>query len=245
MKHPGKKFLVTVLGFVLQAGTILGQAPMPAVRQTSFSPGTQPLLSPLAENDVPAEIAKMVRPLLQRPTLRSTGPVETFRCSPMTYYWLLENPDQTAKLWREIGATCADIRRRAPGVFAWRGENGSEVVWQIIHRGPNRHVWYAEGEVQPGALLPAVSVKAIVCAGHVELRDADGSPVVRHQMELIIKTSNHVAALATKILGASAPRMAEDYVGQIEMFFAAMAWYLDQNPDKAARLFEKIRQESR
>ena len=34
--------------------------------------------------------------------------------------------------------------------------------------------------------------------------------------------------------------MAEQYVGQVEMFFAAMSWYLDQHPDRAEAMFQEL-----
>jgi hypothetical protein len=35
--------------------------------------------------------------------------------------------------------------------------------------------------------------------------------------------------------------MAEEYVGQMEMFFGALAWYLTEHPDKAMVLFEGLK----
>ena len=40
---------------------------------------------------------------------------------------------------------------------------------------------------------------------------------------------------------ASGPKVAEQYVGQMEMFFAALSWYLDQHPEKAEEMFAEMR----
>ena len=42
------------------------------------------------------------------------------------------------------------------------------------------------------------------------------------------------------MLGASAPHLAEQYVGQMEMFFGALAWYLDQHPEQAEVMLKGI-----
>ena len=39
-------------------------------------------------------------------------------------------------------------------------------------------------------------------------------------------------ALAARLLGPSMPRMAEQYLGQLEMFFSALVWYIDQHPER-------------
>jgi len=83
-----------------------------------------------------------------------------------------------------------------------------------------------------------------VVLNHEEGNDASGKPAVRHQMDLILHTESRAVSLATRLFGASAPRMAEEYVGQMEMFFGALAWYLTQHPDKATTLFEDLKRPS-
>jgi hypothetical protein len=39
-----------------------------------------------------------------------------------------------------------------------------------------------------------------------------------------------------RLLGPSAPRLAEQYLGQLQLFFSALVWYLDQHPERAAGL---------
>jgi hypothetical protein len=58
---------------------------------------------------------------------------------------------------------------------------------------------------------------------------------------LTLHTDSHAVAVAARILGASAPHAGEQVVGQIEMFYGALAWYLDQHPRQAEDLFIQIR----
>ena len=41
--------------------------------------------------------------------------------------------------------------------------------------------------------------------------------------------------------GFSAPHLAQQYVGQMQMFYGALAWYLNQHPRHAEVLFEQLR----
>jgi hypothetical protein len=36
--------------------------------------------------------------------------------------------------------------------------------------------------------------------------------------------------------------MADQFLGQLQMFYAAMAWYLDQHPDKQEKMFATLQQ---
>jgi hypothetical protein len=190
----------------------------------AFAPAQVPL------QELPDGARERVRAVVEQPTLSAHGPVEAFRCRPATYHWLLDHPDQAARMWRLLGAPCAEIEDRGGGRFGWRDGSGSDIQWETVLRGPRQRVWYAEGRARPGLLLPAVPVRAVVVLEHAEGNDRAGHAAVRHQMHLILRADGRGVALATRLLGASAPRLAEQYVAQLEVFFGALAWYLDQHP---------------
>src|SRR5262245_7964706 len=187
-------------------------------------------------NEIPAPGRDKVRALLEHPTLSIRGQPETFNCEPTLYQWFLDHPNRVAVAWRRLGAKVVDITDRGNGQFGWSDMQGSDIRWDTVYRGPLMRVWHAEGKVRPGALLPLVPVQAVVVLRYAEARDGDGRPILRHQAELVLHTDSKAMALAARLFGASAPRLAEQYVSQVEMFFSAMVWYLDQHPDKAAKL---------
>jgi hypothetical protein len=178
--------------------------------------------------------------VLERPTLRARGPAESFACQPALYHWLLDHPDLAARLWRCLGAECEDIRAEAADRFAWADRQGGSLRWRTVLDRPDRRVWYAEGSVKASPLLPAVPLRAVAVLRHAQGRDAAGRDVVRHQVELAVHTDSHAAALVARLLGASAPRMAEEYVAQIGVFYSALAWYLNRHPDQATALFAQL-----
>jgi hypothetical protein len=182
-----------------------------------------------------------VRAVLARPTLATRGPAETFNCQPPVYHWLLDHPDLAVRLWHSLGARCASVEDRGDGLFGWRDGQGSDVRWQTVLRAPGQRLWYAEGRVKPGVLLPTVAFQAVVALDYTEGHDRDNHPALRHQVHLYLHTDSHAAALVTKLVGASAPRLAEQYAAQLEMFFGGMAWYLDQNPDRARQMMQELR----
>jgi hypothetical protein len=190
--------------------------------------------------DLPATVRERVRKVLEQPTLSARGPAEAFHCRPAMYHWLLDHPDQAVRLWRFLGATCTDIQDEGGGRFGWQDPQAGVMHWQTVLDGPRQRVWYAEGQVRPAPLLPAALVQAVVVLHVAEGSDAEGKSALRHQMDLVIHTDSRALALAARLFGGSAPRLAEQYIGQMEMFFGALAWYLSENPDKARALFEQL-----
>lgn len=209
--------------------------PRTPIVQQGFYPAPVPL------DELPPPLRDRVRTVLEHPTLSSRGPLEAFRCRPGLYYWLLDHPDLAMHLWRGLGAKCIDIHPIGEGSFAWKDAQHGEMHWQTIVHNAKQRVWYAEGRVKPGIMLPSVSVRAVVVLNHQEGSDSKGKAAVRHQMDLILHTDSRAVSLAARLFGASAPRLAEEYVGQLEMFFGALAWYLSEHPDKATALFQELK----
>jgi hypothetical protein len=64
--------------------------------------------------------------------------------------------------------------------------------------------------------------------------------LIYHQAYVFLYADSKAAAVALHMLGASAPRMAEQSLGQLELFFSGMVWYLEQHPERTEKLLGKI-----
>ncbi len=225
---------------IVVAALSVGAAPAPA--QSALPATTPPAEVPvrLPLDDLPASVRERVRVIVEKPTLSAHGPEEIFHCHPPTYHWLLDHPDQASRLWRLLNVGCADIRAADAGEFSWQDGHGGRVHWETVLRSPVLHVWFAEGQVKPGILLPTAGFRAVLVVQHAEMTDQRGKLAVRQRMTLYLHTDSQAAAVAARIVGASAPRMAEQYVGQVQTFFGALAVYLYQHPDHARALSAQL-----
>lgn len=220
-------------GLALWVGCLLVR---PAVGQTTYAAPAVSL------EEVPAPYRDRCRHLLEKPTYRHVGQGETFLARAASYVWLLDNPDKAVALWRQIGAQVAQVDRRGDHSFGWRDDNGSDLRWDTLVRTGTRRVWYAEGRVKPALLVPGATVRAlIVLHHHLEPgQEADGRDRIRHQVEFVLQTDSALLALASRVMGATAPRLAEQFTSQVQMFFGGMAWYLDTDPDRAGGLLQRV-----
>jgi hypothetical protein len=227
-------WLGVVLVWLASAPAWAGPEPAPPAAATAAFPAARVPLEELAPG-----VRERVAKLLEQPTLSARGQAEAFYCRPAVYYWLLEHPDLAVRIWRLLGAQCTDISNEGDGRFGWHDPQAGDLQWETVYRGPRMRVWYAEGRVKPSPLLPSSAVQAAVVLHYAEGSDPDGKPAVRHQMDLILHTDSRALALAARLMGGSAPRLAEQAIGQMEMFFGALAWYLSAHPEKARSLFEQ------
>jgi hypothetical protein len=186
---------------------------------------------------LPPKLRDKVRPVLDKPMLFAQGPVEVFPGSAQLYGWLLDHPDRGVQAWRRLGAKCSEIADRGNGHYAWCDGQGGDLTWQVLCRDESRVVWYAEGKVCPTPLLPAVPFQAVVVLRHGEVYDPSGHRFLRHQANIFFQSDSKTAALVTRLLGASAPHLAEEGLAQLELFFSGLVWYCEQYPERAEALF--------
>ena len=196
---------------------------------------SQPITIP---DDLSERAASLAKQMMEKPTVQARGPIDTFTCTPEQYYWLLDNPDRAVIAWRRLGAKCVSIQKRGPQKFGYMDESGSDVTWETIHQAPGVRVWFAEGKVKASSVLPLVPVKALVILRSAEAKSIDGVVTVQHHAEVLIHTDSKAAATITKMMGNSAPKLAEQGLGQLQLFFSALSFYVDRHPDQVDKLFQ-------
>jgi len=181
---------------------------------------------------------QLAKHVLDKPAFIAKGASETFFCKPEQYQYILDHPDRAVLAWRKLGAKCVTIAAKGDQLFVWADDQGSEVTWETIHRGKEIQIWFAEGKVRPGALMPLVPLKALVVMLHKEQRNADGATLVQHQANLYVQTDSKTAAMMTRLLGPASQRVAEQGMGQLQLFFSGLSWYLDRHPEQADELLK-------
>jgi hypothetical protein len=185
---------------------------------------------------MPPAVRDQVRFVLEHPILYSQGPTETFACNPTVYQWFLDHPDRGVAAWRKLGAKVVDITDQGNGRFGWSDGSGSAIRWDTVYQGEDLRLWLAQGQVKPSLLAAPIPFQGVVVLRHSTGENPAGRPVVRHQADLILHTDSRSALLVQRLLGSKAPRLAEQFVGQLEMFFSYLPWFIDKHPERAEEL---------
>jgi hypothetical protein len=139
------------------------------------------------------------------------------------------------KAWQRLGARGREITDLGDGRFAWTDGLGTTVTWETVYRDAKKRVWYAEGNSRPARLLPTVPIKAVVVLHYDVTRDGE-PPLLHHKADLYLQTDSRTAQMIARMLGPSAPRMAEHGLVQLELFFSALVGFLERYPKQAAGL---------
>jgi hypothetical protein len=192
-------------------------------------------LPPFDLMEAPANVRDVLRRVMQAPTVMARGPWQVFPGDTALYLWMLEHPDQGVRIWRRFGAKCMDITAKGQGRFAWSDGHGSEIHWSSVVENDHCMVWYAEGTVHPTLFLPTVPVRAVVVLRHSQ-EVGPRTTLIHQQADLYFLTDSKAAVMVARLLGPSAPHLAEQCVGQLETFFSALVWYLNAHPSQLRAL---------
>jgi hypothetical protein len=186
-------------------------------------------------DSLPPALRDKVKKVLNQPSLVTHAPAEEISAVPKIYRWLLDHPDRAALAWQRVGIACQPIVDRGNGRFSWADEQGSEIVWFPLSDGPDARIWYAEGQVRPGALLPTIPVRAVVVLRH-SFANTEEVTKIRHEVDVFCYADSRAANLAYRLFGPSTDRTAQQAAEQMLMFFGTISQYIGQHADQTQKL---------
>ena len=190
------------------------------------------VLSEVVEPDYRDKVLAVVR----KPTITTRGTYEETHCTPAVYEWLLDHPDRTSLAWRRLKVPCVAITDAGHGRFTWSDGDGSELTWQTVGRFTDGLVWYANGKVKPSAVTPSVPVRAVVVMMYPKQPLGNGTAIISPVTQAYLQTDSRAAKVVMRVLGPAAPRLAEQGAEQLLFFFAGIARYVQEHPERSDEL---------
>jgi hypothetical protein len=185
---------------------------------------------------VEAKHRDAVLAIVKKPTITTRGVSQEITVTPAVYEWLLDHPDRTSLAWQRLKVPCVEIKDTGKGAFTWSDGEGSELAWQPVGKFKNGLVWYATGKVKCTPVTPTVPVKAVVVMQHPGKPTDGGTAVLTPVTHVYLQTDSKAAAVVLKIIGPTAPKIAEQGAEQLLYFFTGIARYLQKHPERSEEL---------
>jgi hypothetical protein len=239
-----KKALLLLGGTVaaMEATAAPPATAMPAMSASGTPSASNPTTQRLNLLDVVRpEFQDGVQKCLKHPTVTTQSTGEEVVCTTAVYQWLFDHPDRVALAWQRLRIPTVTITDIGDGRFAWTDDNGSEVVWQTVGTFTDGRVWYASGKVKLNVVSPSIPIQATFVVSHPRKTEKDGVAVFSPSVQVYVHSDSKAAHLALKIIGPTAPRLAEDAASQLLEFFNGIAAYVQKNPAKADSLLGPAR----
>lgn len=207
-------------------------APMPMTALPNTAGAVRVNLSEVVHADYRDAITKIVR----QPTVSTRATAPDVVCTVSMYEWLFDHPDRVSLAWQRLKVPAVPIADNGNGTFSWTDENGSEVAWRVVGTFPDGLVWYATGKVKAAVATPSVPVKAVAVLTRSQKAAKDGVAAFSTSVQVYLQSDSKAAAVAMRVLGPMAPKIAEQGAEQFLEFFNGIAEYVQKNPTKADAL---------
>lgn len=193
---------------------------------------TAPAPAPLTFGDVVQPAFKdAVLKVVRQPTISTKYASDEVSCSREMYEWLLSRPDRVSLAWRRMKVGCVEITDLGAGKFGWADDQGSDLTWQKVGTFPDGVVWYATGKVKASPVTPSVPVKAVVVLAY-PVKGGVLAPVT----QVYLQSDSRAAQVMMRMLGPTAPKLAEQGAEQLLFFFNGVGRYVTAHPEKAEAL---------
>jgi hypothetical protein len=236
--------LSALLGGVVTATSVCAAPPAAIPGATPMTSTTMPATLPNSAGDsrinlsevVPADYRDAVIKVVKQPTISTRATAPDVICTISMYEWLFDHPDRVSLAWQRLKVAAVPIADQGNGQFVWTDENGSEVTWRVVGTHKDGLVWYATGKVKPALAAPGMPVKAVAVLTRKQKAAKDGVAAFSTSVQVYIHSDSKAAALAVRVLGSSAPKVAEQGAEQFLEFFNGIADYVQKNPSKAEAL---------
>jgi hypothetical protein len=230
-----RKALGVLVGSALGGSIALAQPPAmktPAAMTAPVNP------APLTFGEVVLPGFKdAVLKVVRQPTISTKYSSEEVVCSREMYEWLLNHPDRVSLAWRRMKVACVEINDLGNGRFGWNDEHGSELTWQSVGTFPDGVVWFATGKVKPSPVTPAVPVKAVVVLAYPTKKPGTLAPITQVYMH----TDSRAASMILRMLGPTAPKLAEQGAEQLLFFFNGIGRYVTAHPEHAETMLAPVK----
>jgi len=185
---------------------------------------------------VEPKFREAVLTVARKPTISTRGFSPDVVTTSAVYDWLLAHPDRVALAWRRMKVPCVEIVDSGNGVFTWADGEGSELTWQTVGRFPDGVIWYATGKVKPSVLTPSIPIRAVVVMHSPKRPGKDSTVIVSPSLQAFLHTDSKAANVVLRMLGPTAPQIAEQGADQLLLFFSGVARYVQAHPEKADAL---------
>jgi hypothetical protein len=227
-----------ILAAIAAASPAAAAPPTPAMT----APAQAPMPAPAGNSRI--NLLEVVRPefheavlkCVRHPTVSTKSAGEEVICTVAVYEWLYDHPDRVALAWQRLKVPTVNITDLGNGKFAWTDENGSEVVWQTVGRFRDGRVWLASGKVKAVLGGPSVPIQATFIVSHPRRVEKDGVAVFTPNVQIYVHSDSKAAHVVLRLIGPTAPRLAEEAAGQLLDFFGGIAAVVQNHPSKAETL---------
>jgi hypothetical protein len=189
---------------------------------------------------LPPEMRGKITSVIRDVSIYRCLPTQTVDCEPDLFRFLIINPDVLVNIWHVMGVSNITLDRAGPDQFRCADGDGTTANVDVVYRGPQVQVIYAEG-LYDGPLFPRpVRGQCVAVLQYSNTRKANGRFEETARLDTFLHVDNVGVELLAKMFQGLVGRTIDHNFAETVSFIGSVSHTAETNPRGMRRLAGKL-----
>jgi hypothetical protein len=187
-------------------------------------------------DQIAPESRESVAEVIRDHTFHRQGEPETFACDPTLYSTLINEPDLTLALWRDLSTAPVQLRKLTPNRYEGTDGQGASGTWDYVLRSPQLHVMLAYFNYVSPRGNAKIDARIVLVVRTSYFQAANGGPSIQHSIEAFVKVDSHGWKTVARTFRPVIEKALEDQVQEAGLFVSLMSRVVVDHPTWACQV---------
>jgi hypothetical protein len=187
-------------------------------------------------DQIAPESREAVAEVIRDHTFHRQGAADKFVCDPSLYSTLINEPDLTLALWRDLSTAPVRLKKLTPNRYEGSDGQGASGTWDYVLRSPQLHIMLAYFNYVSPRGNAKIDARIVLIVRSAYFREANGEPSIQHTIEAFVKVDSHGWKTVARTFRPVIEKALEDQVQEAGLFVSLMSRVVMDHPTWACHV---------
>lgn len=187
-------------------------------------------------DQIAPESRESVAEVIRDHTFHRQGTPDRFACDPSLYSTLVNEPDLTLALWRDLSTAPVQLRKLTPNRYEGTDGQGASGTWDYVLRSPQLHIMLAYFNYVSPRGNAKIDARIVLIVRTSYYQAANVGPSIQHTIEAFVKVDSHGWKTVARTFRPVIEKALEDQVQEAGLFVSLMSRVIMDHPTWACQV---------
>jgi hypothetical protein len=172
-------------------------------------------------------------------TFHRQGAPDRFACNPDLYSILVNEPDLTLALWRDLSTAPVRLTKITPNRYEGTDGQGASGTWDYVLRSPQLHIMLAYFNYVSPRGNAKIDARIVLIVRTSYYREVHGGSTIQHAIEAFVKVDSLGWKTVARTFRPVIEKALEDQVHEAGLFVSLMSRVVMDPPTWACQVVAK------
>jgi hypothetical protein len=196
----------------------------------------QSAIQSLPLDKLDAQSREKVRYVITNITMFRRLPVRVIDCDPDLYLFAVRHPDVIVNTWRALKISQLQLQEIGPDKYRMKEVSGTTANLEILYKGHDTHILYAEGDYQGVLFKQTVKGRSLFVLKTGYIRETDNRYYITSRLDALLSIDPGAVELVTKTIQPIIGKIADNNFNQTLSFVGSLSRTIELNSLGVQRL---------